>query len=481
MKKHITISASFSCLLILSQAQPTLIHGREKQFSFKKQPRFTSIQISTGAYFYFKPVDYSSYPRLIAVSNSGNVEYITDLKYQTGHMGNMTDMLNVLSFNDKIIAVMENRNKETKINKLTIREIDNQGTVSTTETEVGSFPFEKMGKSGDWYTSVSPDGKHLAIIGQIPAEKDELVEFKYYFLDAGLKPISSGQFSFSETKKRVFMNAFHASDKGDFYLIKNESEKGYQFPLLYQAKVGATTGTITPITAEDPKHKLMNYMSAVHPNGDLVIAGYLKGKSAITIGDIQAIGSWIYQTSAPKVNISLFEKPVSNATAEGIVFNGNTTYLVGEQLRAEMESRTAQQGLAGEENYNYKHNDILVTAFGSDAVKKFDLNLSRNFSVRNFDQDLYPAFGVINNKLALVYNDQYGKYIPNTSYDNYKMPMLVTITNDGLMEAPVHFDKEFQTTRTTYTLYPQFFSNGSNQHLILLAGNGTSLKGVAVK
>ncbi len=172
---------------------------------------------------------------------------------------------------------------------------------------------------------------------------------------------------------------------------------------------------------------------------------------------------------------------MSNATAEGIIFNGATTYLIGEQVKADRETPTQQQGLAFEENYNYKHNDIIVTAFDNESVKKFELVLSKKFTARNFDQDLYPAYGIINNKLAVVYNDVYGKYIPNTSYENYKVPVLVYITNDGLMEAPIHFEKEFQTTRTSYTLYPAFSATNTTSGMILLAGNGSSIKGVVIK
>jgi len=85
------------------------------------------------------------------------------------------------------------------------------------------------------------------------------------------------------------------------------------------------------------------------------------------------------------------------------------------------------------------------------------------------------ASGVINNKLSLIYNDEYGKYIDDKSRRYKKLPVTVLITNDGLMENPVQFAEELSVKVSTYTLYPQFFSN-NNGHMVLLSGNAQSIK-----
>jgi len=482
MKIKFTASFLMSISFVGAMAQPTLVQGNEMPFTFKKQPSVLMLPNGDGASFVFKSKDYSwPFPTLVNVASNGSVTQVGEIRYQQGVMGNMTDMLNVHSLNGKIIMLFESRNKGANTNRLIARTIDAKGVLGTEEKEVGNFAFEKMGKSGDWYTCVTPDGKHLAIIGQVPAEKETLIQFKYYFLDEDLKAIGSGQFTFPETMKRQFMNSFYASNKGDFYLIKNEFEKGYRYPVVYKSKMGDAVGTVVSVMPENPKQKFMNYVAGVDAEGDLVIAGYIKDKAFLTVGDDQATGSWSYHMTSGKLNISIFEKPISNATAQGVLFNNGTTFLVGEQLKADRETPTTQQGLAMEENYKYIHNDVLITAFDKDGVKKFDLSTSKKFTGRNFDQDLFPAYGIVNNKLALVYNDTYGKYVPNTSYENYKVPVLVYINNDGLMEAPVHLDKEFQTTRSSYTLYPQFFVAAPTSGIIMLAGNGSSVKGVIIK
>ena len=110
--------------------------------------------------------------------------------------------------------------------------------------------------------------------------------------------------------------------------------------------------------------------------------------------------------------------------ARGLLKNKDTWFIVGEYYKfdKEMTTRSTQPF---EENYNYKHNDLLVVALDESGARKFEIPLSRSYTARNFDTDLYPAFGILNGKLAVVYNDQYGKYFPNaSSYANYKLPII---------------------------------------------------------
>jgi hypothetical protein len=172
-----------------------------------------------------------------------------------------------------------------------------------------------------------------------------------------------------------------------------------------------------------------------------------------------------------------FDKPIAGLTARSIVYNGDTFFLVGEQYKAEKEAPPAgTSALSMEENYRYEHGDIMVTGFSNDGAKKFDITVSRNrWSAHNFDSEFMVASGVINNKLAVIFNDQYGKYFDERYYKNYKLPVAVSITNNGLMEAPVHFEKELNVKVATYTLMPLFFS-ASNGRVTLLSANAQSVK-----
>jgi hypothetical protein len=167
-----------------------------------------------------------------------------------------------------------------------------------------------------------------------------------------------------------------------------------------------------------------------------------------------------------------FDKRITNATARSLVLNGDTWFLAGEQYKAESSAG------GPEATYNYTHGDIIVTGFTADgSTKKFDLSIAREWTAKDFDQDLTVAAGIINNKLAVVFNDQYGKYIDDPYHKNLKLPVAVMISNAGAMDAPVTFAKELDVTISSYTLYPQFFNNDPG-HLMILSGNSQSIKTV---
>jgi hypothetical protein len=471
------ITASFILIAAGIHAQVTVSTGSAREFSFKKQPLVTPLATDDKYYFDFRKYENASLVHtLITANNKGTIDHVSELRIDVGSYNNSHTIVGVYVVGNKLFAAVENPDKSAGLNTLSLRMIEN-GKVAKDGVKVGAMEFEKLTNQGNWLVAVTPDKNHLAVVGQMPRDKSEPNRYKYFFLDGSLKETSKGELSFGvDDTKRIRFNDFVASDKGDLYLIKNEFDKTYTYPQVYKASVSAPKGTIIDVQPEDAALKVMTYTTAINNEGDLILAGYYKKKSSVVVGDEQAKGSWWYALSKSKMLMNEFEKPVTNMNAEGLLKNGDTWFLVGEQYKATRETSTQQGTQYFEDNYMYKHNDVIVTAFDDAGTKKFEIPLSKNYSARNFDADLYPGFGILNGKLAVVYNDQYGKYFPNSSYSTYKLPVLVFITNDGLMEQPVHFAKELDVTNSGYTLYPQLFNAG--KELLLLAGNETSIKSV---
>jgi hypothetical protein len=469
------ITASFILITTGIHAQVTVSTGKAREFSFKKQPLFTTVVTDNNYYFDFKQYE-NALPvhTLVTANNKGTIEHMSKLRIDAGTFNNSNNIVGIYGVGNKLYAAIENPNKSAGLNSLVLKMIED-GQIGGKEVKVGAIEFEKLTNQGNWLITVTPDKNHLAVIGQMPRDKSEPNRYKYFFLDESLTEVSKGEFSFPGDTKRVHFNHFLASDKGDFYMIENEFEKGYSFPRVYKASISGKTGAIIDVQPEEDK--VMTYATAINSEGDLILAGYYKKKANFVVGDVEAIGSWWYPLSKGKMQMSPFDKRMTNMNAQGLVKNGDTWFLVGEQYKATRETPTGAGTMNMEENYTYKHNDVLVTAFDDAGTKKFDIPLSKNYSARNFDADLYPAFGILNGKLAVVYNDQYGKYFPNTSYDNYKLPVLVFITNDGLMEQPINLATELQVPSSSYTLYPQIFGAGKNE-LVLLQGNNESVKSV---
>jgi hypothetical protein len=453
------------------------------QFALSKQPVFTSFGTNTADYFVIRRTEHmEKINTLITADKSGNLTS-NEIHINKGVFNNMTEVNNLLVVGNTPVAFVENHNKDAGKNTYTARTIDNNGNVNATGVTVGAIDFIKMNNPGDWYAALTPDKKHVAVIAKAPYEKNQPEQFKYFILDETLKEVSKGQFSFAGNTKEIGVFNFLASDKGDLYIVSEDFDKTYKLPVLYKYSQGGQP-MIIPVMMADPDLKNLSYTAKVNPAGDLVIAGYMQKRKTFTAGDVQATGTYLFNSAKPnEVKTFNFDKPVTNLTARNIIYNGDTFFLVGEQYKADKQQRSMGMGIPSaasamsmlEAPYDYTHQDIMVTGFTNEFTKKFEMPLSRKWTAHEFDQDLMVASGIINNKLALVYNDEYGKYIDDKYRRYTKLPVAVLITNDGLMENPVTFANELAVKVSTYTLYPQFFS-ANNGRLVLLSGNAQSVK-----
>lgn len=482
MKNFIATCCLVAVTGISAHAQVTVTSGSNTQpFKLeKKQPSFSAFSNAGADYFFIKRVqNFENINTMIVADKTGNIKTLKDIRIDRGTFTDNADVKTVIVMASKTGAFIERRTKSANKSSLTVRLVDDNGNLGADEP-VGDISFTKFSNPGDWYVAATPDKKHVAVIAQLPHEKDTPDQFKYFFLDENFKEISKGQLSFSGDTKKIPIFNFLASDKGDLYLIAEEFDKSYKYPVVYKVAAGAAGSSIIPVMVPDPSLRNLNYTASVNNAGDLILAGYTQQKRTFSAGDVATMGTWLFNSSKPtEVKIFPFDKPVISLTARNIVYNGDNFFLVGEQYKEDKEatSMAAMQRAPFDENFTYTHGDIQVTAFSSDGAKKFDITVSRNkWTATNFDESLMLASGIINNKLALIFNDQYGKYFTDyRELKNYKLPVAVLVNNDGLMEAPVSFVKELNSRSSYYTLLPQFF-NANNGRVTVLMNTNEGIK-----
>jgi len=463
-------------------AQVQVVQGNNSsQFKLSKPVGFTSFTTANANYFVLKRTEhFENINTLIVADKSGSIITDKEIRINMGSFNNQSGVKNLLVINSTPVVFVENRDKSAGKNTLTASTIDDNGNINTAAVTIASMDFEKMSNAGDWYAALTPDQKHIALIGKSPYEKGTATQFSYFMMDDKLQVTGKGAFTFAGNDHNIHVANFLASDKGDLYIIADDFDNSYKYPTLYKYTVGGT-GIIIPVMIADQKLKNLSYIAGLSPQGDLVLAGYMQKKSAFSAGDPAAVGTWIFNSSKTDgVKTFNFDKGITNATARNLVYNSDVCFLVGEQYKADKVETTASGPAAAnfEEIYNYTHGDIIVTGFTADgSSKKFDLSVGREWTAKNFDQDLTVASGTINNKLAVVFNDQYGKYIDDPYHKNLKLPVAVLISNAGVMDPPVIFANELDVKVSSYTLYPQFFSNDPG-HLMVLSGNSQSIKTV---
>ncbi|MCE3283671.1 MAG: hypothetical protein K0Q66_2408, partial [Chitinophagaceae bacterium] len=284
------------CCSFLANAQVKVELGNTADITFKKQPKVSSFVAGDKYYFIFKTSEgYNHTFNLAVADKDGHMDYPGEIKFNVGAFNNSFEINAFQAVGNKMLALVENRDKKAGQNRLTLKTVDERGALSATGTEIGSIAYEKMMKPGTWYSAVSPDKKHLAIVAQMPFDKGQPNHFQYYFLDENLKVVQTGKFDMQHEKELRF-HSFYTSDKGDFYFITDDFDKSYRYPIVYKAKAGSTETSVMPATLPEGSAKNLSYTASVNPNGDLLVAGYYQPKAAVVIGDVQAKGSWVMNT-----------------------------------------------------------------------------------------------------------------------------------------------------------------------------------------
>lgn len=90
---------------------------------------------------------------------SGKLLVSTKLEIPVGDMKNAFDLDDIIIHGGKQYALIRNLNNVSGLNTYSAREITN-GTISTSETIIANFPYEKIMKSGSTNVVVSPDQKN---------------------------------------------------------------------------------------------------------------------------------------------------------------------------------------------------------------------------------------------------------------------------------------------------------------------------------
>jgi len=479
----ILIAVMMICQHISLWAQPAVTQSEETALGITKTTTCKTYSFNGRSYFALNIDPISNDPlNLVKISADGRSIDNIAIRYEVGTFKNMNTLNTLGSIGNTSFILLENRNKEEGKNTLSMSTFSENGKVGAEKKNIGSIPYSKMINPGDWLTYITPDKKHIAIVSVYPAEKGEAQKGQYFFLDESFTVLSSGDLNIPSTsdKKKSYNFSLYASDKGDIYLVNSEFEKSssYFYPVVYRKAAAEKDFTMFEVLLKQPYTPLKDYVGAITPTGSLLLGGYTKEKKTFTIGETQSKGVWFYNSDNPTATIIHdFEKSTGRMKAFGILCNNNTAFLVGEQVNEEKEPKSPSAG-PFDENYTYEYNDIMITGNNLSDDSKFDIVLPRKLRGRNITADLNPSFGIVNGKICIIYNDELKKYLKDAG--SYKVPVMVTITPEGLMERPSHFEKAFDTGNTGYDLFTGF-SVFTNNQVTVLSSNGRSIKAATFK
>jgi len=474
------LSAGFA----LQAQNLTITKGGQAPAEMIKNTTPVTFTLNGDHYFIAKYYDKSimNY-HLQSFDSKGGFIAKTNMEVNPGTFNNTNSIDNLAVFTNKAYALVEHLEKATGKNTLFARSFDNTGKIADAEVELMSIPFEKIMNSGYNYSDVSADAKTLAVVAEMPFVKEQPAQFKIALYTEDLKKVKDAEITLpGENTKNKSMSVAVGND-GTVYIIKKGMTKKGDITLAVYQWTGGTDVKEYTIDLTAPS-QILNYAYEVNDNNEIIVSGMYYERKTLTVGETQAAGVFFLSNKGKSEKIFQtfkLDAPVDNLTARKILVNGNTIFLAAEQFKEERITppASASGSMNWDYNYDYTHKNEFVIAMNADGTKKFQLELAKDFKVRDFDKQFYSAYYIVNGKLTVVYNDQTKKYTKESGYYQYAIPVLVQITNDGLMQSPVVF-KDALKLDQEFALYPVFSTQDSNSQLSFLMENSQHARFIGV-
>lgn len=478
------ISSTFS----LNAQNVTLTKGSSTN-SFEDKAESQTLNFTAGETRYFinknfemANMDY----QLKSFNSKGMLLADTKMHIERGVMGNTYSIDDVIHFGTSAYTLVRHTEKGNQKNTLLARVIDNLATISEKETELIDFHIEKMMNPGQFHSSISPDNKTMAILGELPYAKDQSAALKIALYDPSLKKIKEGEVTLpGEDTKNKTLHLKVAND-GTVYIIKRTTTRIGEIALkIYQWSAKNPTDLKEYVIETSEPNQIFNYVYEVNQNNEIIVSGLIYIRKTLSMNDVKATAAFYFtnKNKSEKVFTTFnLDGNVDNLTARKILVNDNTVFLIAEQYKSEKLPIPAgtPAGTKTVENFNYTHQGEYVIAMDFDGNKKFQLNVGKNFTARNFDKQYYSAYFICNDKLTIVYNDQKSKYKENYTSEYEIVPVLVQITNDGLLQSPVVFI-ENPKMEVDYVLYPSYVVQDTPNQLSFLMKKNSTMNLLTIK
>ena len=416
--------------------------------------------------------------------NSGRGTFRGPYSAITGDLYDTYGLLTVLPVGNTAYALLTRMEKKAGKYSLFARKFGESGAVSEGEKSLMSIPFEKLLNPGDYYTALSPDGDKLVVLAEAPFDKKQQANFKIGLFDSNLSQTFEGEFTLPGENSRGKNLTVLLGNSGVVYLVKNTKNKIGEMVLTVYQYSPADGGELKEYSIEftEPEYAF-SFTCAVAPNDELIVAGTYYQRTTITVGEPLVKGVFFFtnpglaekkQTNFP------FDTPMELMTAQKVIINGNTVFFIAEQYKRETKSQAPTTGVMFDYNYHYVHKSNVVFGLNPDGSKKFSIELAKDFSADNFDGQFHSGYFICNGKLTLVYNDHTDKYIKGNYGYGKQIPVLVQITNEGLMQTPVPFINNIRL-ESGYTLYPALSVQRASDKIEMLMVSGTKAKVLTVK
>ncbi|MCR9172348.1 MAG: hypothetical protein NXI10_07660 [bacterium] len=483
--KQLTLAAFIAFGLLQAYAQEFSIkEGGTAEMEKQKDSEANSFTAGGTHYHitsYFKSPSFAY--QMASVSEDGSNFQTADLTIGPGELSDAYSISEVLGIGNQAYVIVNNQKSDPKSRILSARKLSADGTIQESGTELMSFGYEKMLRTGRMIVATSPNGKNLVVVGVLPFDKKESRKFQIRVFDENLNETSSGEFELEglaiknarfeaviADDKTVYINRYTAKMKDGVKILVHE----------YSPKSSSLENTYLVEAAEG--EVMGDYLYATNANGELVIAAAFRKDIKVYTGDEEQTGVFIFRNvgkSEGVIEYNNLDTPAPNFELTGIHFNGEVTYVTGEDAKMDKTSPAQTTPTTANSTFTFTHGNEYILGFNPSGQKTFEILLETNMSARTTKHTLYSAAHVINGELIYIFNDQFSKYRDEDDIaSGGTIPVATRINSSGEIELMEPFMNDLKLSNG-YILLPNY-STVSGNTVSLLSRDGKKLKSVQI-
>lgn len=354
------------------------------------------------------------------------------------------------------------------------------------KTLLTSFPVEAAMNSGYFEVGCSPAGNRLAVISELPFEKEGMEKCIVRLYDEQFKELWKKEYTFPYESVRAPGNDIFVNNDGTVFILKRIRQK----KKFDQFSIFSFTGNGQTVT--EKKLELGNaftistYKSLFTPAGELILAGYYYTDKNVGINVETPDGCFYVRVNPANGELSAAKtntfKSLQNLVAlQLITLPDNSVALLGEQ---QYKTSTAIPGRPFEYNYEYITKNIVLLKLSADGSMPWYYTVSKELKSVNDGARFLSSYAWAKGEdIQLLFADflseRDGKkhLIVGPGLAGRRVDVIETIGPDGKMKAGTYVKDARIGGKTGEYMFIPATATEFNGSVFLLSGRGAELAG----
>jgi len=281
--------------------------------------------------------------------------------------------------------------------------------------ELVKFTAEKAMNSGNFTVMASPDGSKLAVLGDLPAEKEMMEKCIVWVFDKDLKEIWKKEYEFPYESSKGPMNKMYVNNNGVVFIEKKVPvKKSIDIHTIFTFTEGGKDVKETKLSMATDAI-LSTYKTAFDKEGNLLMAGFYYIDKKVGINVETPNGPFYVKVNAKDgsipIQVANKSELIQNLRTVSItLLEDNSIILTGEQVYEKSEPKNPGT-TSMEYNYSFNNMAILTVKLNSDGTMAWENRINRDLKSMNDNGKLNSVYTMVNgDKIRLIYRDLFYKH-----------------------------------------------------------------------